>query len=94
MAMTRLGDPYSQEKRGQGSYVDCSYLTMWCYKQLSITIPGTASEQGRFCVNNGLTIAKKDLVPGDLVFWSHKPNGRFMNITHVGQVGSVRQTPY
>ena len=84
MAMTRLGDPYSQEKRGQGSYVDCSYLTMWCYKQLSITIPGTASEQGRFCVNNGLTIAKKDLVPGDLVFWSHKPNGRFMNITHVG----------
>jgi len=84
MAMTRLGDPYSQEKRGQGSYVDCSYLTMWCYKQLGITIPGTASEQGRFCVNNGLTIAKKDLVPGDLVFWSHKPNGRFMNITHVG----------
>lgn len=84
MAMTRLGDPYSQEKRGQGSYVDCSYLTMWCYKQLGIIIPGTASEQGRFCVNNGLTIAKKDLVPGDLVFWSHKPNGRFMNITHVG----------
>ena len=27
---------------------------------------------------------KEDLVPGDLVFWSHKPNGRFMNITHVG----------
>lgn len=84
MAMTRLGDPYSQEKRGQGSYVDCSYLTMWCYKQLGIAIPGTAAEQGRFCVNNGLTIAKKDLVAGDLVFWSHKPNGRFMNITHVG----------
>lgn len=83
-AMTRLGDPYSQEKRGHGSFVDCSYLTMWCYKQLGITIPGTAAEQGRFCVNKGLTIAKKDLVPGDLVFWSHKPNGRFMNITHVG----------
>lgn len=84
MAMTRLGDPYSQEKRGQGSYTDCSYLTMWCYKQLGIIIPGTAAEQGRFCVNKGLTIAKKDMVPGDIVFWSHKPNGRFMNITHAG----------
>lgn len=84
LAMTRLGDPYSQEKRGQGSYTDCSYLTMWCYKQIGITIPGTAAEQGRFCFNNGLTIAKEDLLPGDLVFWSHKPNGRFMNITHVG----------
>lgn len=84
MAMSRLGDPYSQEKRGQGSYTDCSYLTMWCYKQLGINIPGTAAEQGRFCVNKELTIAKKDLVPGDIVFWSHKPNGRFMNITHAG----------
>lgn len=84
LAMTRLGDPYSQEKRGQGRYTDCSYLSMWCYKQIGISIPGTAAEQGRFCFNNGLTIAKEDLRPGDLVFWSHKPNGRFMNITHVG----------
>jgi cell wall-associated NlpC family hydrolase len=84
LAMSRLGDPYSQEKRGQGSYTDCSYLTMWCYKQFGISLPGTAAEQGRYCYNNGLTIAKEDLLPGDLVFWSYKPNGRFMNITHVG----------
>lgn len=31
-----------------------------------------------------LVVAKSSLVPGDLVFWSHKPNGRYMNITHVG----------
>lgn len=84
LAMTRLGDPYSQERRGQGNYTDCSYLTMWSYKKIGIIIPATASEQGRFCVNNNLTVAKEDLIPGDLVFWSHKPNGRFMNITHVG----------
>ena len=47
LAMSRLGDPYSQEKRGQGSYTDCSYLTMWCYKQFGISFPGTAAEQGR-----------------------------------------------
>ena len=84
LAMKRLGDPYSQERRGQGNYTDCSYLTMWSYRQIGIIIPGTAAEQGRFCVNNNLTVSKEDLVPGDLVFWSHKPNGRFMNITHVG----------
>lgn len=84
LAMSRLGDPYSQEKRGQGNYTDCSYLTMWSYRQIGISIPGTAAEQARFCVNKNLTISKKHLVPGDLVFWSHQPNGRFMNITHVG----------
>lgn len=84
LAMLRLGDPYSQERRGQGRYTDCSYLTMWSYRQIGIIIPGTAAEQARFCVNNNLTVSKNDLVPGDLVFWSHQPNGRFMNITHVG----------
>lgn len=84
LAMSRLGDPYSQERRGQGRYTDCSYLTMWSYRQIGITIPGTAAEQARFCVNKNLTVSKNNLVPGDLVFWSHQPNGRFMNITHVG----------
>lgn len=84
LAMSRLGDPYSQEKRGQGRYTDCSYLAMWCYRQIGISIPGTAAEQGEFCMENGLTVSKENLVPGDLVFWSYRPNGRFMNITHVG----------
>ena len=35
-------------------------------------------------VEHNLTVAKESLQPGDLVFWSHKPNGRYMNITHVG----------
>ncbi|WP_132996218.1 C40 family peptidase [Sporanaerobacter acetigenes] len=83
-AISRLGDPYSQEKRGQGRYTDCSYLTLWSYRQIGINIPATAAEQARFCVNKKITVSKKDLIPGDLVFWSHKPNGRFMNITHVG----------
>lgn len=84
LAMSRLGHPYSQDYRGRGNYVDCSYLTMWCYRQVGIVIPGTAAEQGRYMVEHNLTISKGSLQPGDLVFWSHKPNGRFMNITHVG----------
>ena len=84
LGLSRLGDPYSQELRGQGSYTDCSYLVQWVYKKLGVNLPGTAAAQGKYCVDNGLTIPKSSLAPGDLVFWSHKPNGRFMNITHVG----------
>ena len=84
LAMSRLGHPYSQTYRGIANYVDCSYLTLWCYGQVGITLPGTAAEQARYMVENNRTIAYEDLLPGDLVFWSYKPNGRFMNITHVG----------
>ena len=56
----------------------------WVYKKLGVNLPGTAAAQGKYCVDNGLTIPKSSLAPSDLVFWSHKPNGRFMNITHVG----------
>lgn len=83
-AKSRLGNPYSQTFRGRGNYTDCSYLTMWCYRQLGVMLPGTAAEQARYLVDNQLTISKNNLQPGDLVFWSYKPNGRFMNITHVG----------
>lgn len=50
---------------------------------MGITIPRTASTQVKHCVDNHLTIGPDDLVPGDLIFFSHKTNGRFMNITHV-----------
>lgn len=84
LALSRLGHPYSQAYRGKSTYVDCSYLTLWCYRQVGIVLPGTAAEQARNLVENNLTIAEEDLQPGDLVFWSYRPNGRFQNITHVG----------
>lgn len=85
-ALTRLGHPYSQAKRGQGNYVDCSYLTRWSYQQAGVShfTAGTAAEQTRYCVNNGLCISYSNLQPGDLIFWSFNVNGRFMNVTHVG----------
>ena len=46
LALSRLGHPYSQALRGTGNYVDCSYLTLWCYRQIGISLPGTAAEQG------------------------------------------------
>ncbi|MFS0726329.1 C40 family peptidase [Paenibacillus sp. 1P07SE] len=84
LALTRLGDPYSQPKAGQDDFTDCSYLVQWVYRQLGINLPRTAAEQARFSVENGLTVSAAELVPGDLVFWSYERNGRFMDITHVG----------
>lgn len=83
LANSRLGDPYSETLRGTGNYTDCSYLVLWAYRQLGVQLPGTAAEQGQYCVKHGLTVSKADLAPGDLVFWSYEPNGRFMDITHV-----------
>jgi cell wall-associated NlpC family hydrolase len=83
LALSRLGDPYSQLKAGQGNYTDCSYLAHLCVAQVGISIPRTAAAQGKYCVDNGLTISHNDLVPGDLVFFSHDANGQFMDTTHV-----------
>jgi cell wall-associated NlpC family hydrolase len=86
-ALSRLGDPYSMELRGQGNYVDCSYLVQWAYAQAGISIPGTAAEQARYCVENNGEIDASALRTGDLIFWSYPNNprvaGRFMDIGHV-----------
>lgn len=84
-ALTRLGDPYSKTYRGTGDYVDCSYLAQWAYKQAGISIPGTAAAQAKYCYDNGYTISKDHLQPGDLVFWTEKGSGtRWHEIHHVG----------
>jgi cell wall-associated NlpC family hydrolase len=91
-ALTRLGDPYSMAKRGQGRYVDCSYFVRWAYNKAGVDNykAATAAEQARYCVNHDAIISKDQLQPGDVVFWrkngctcagSHC--GRYMGIHHV-----------
>lgn len=84
-ATGRLGDPYSQSRRGSGDYVDCSYLTQWAYRQIGLSIPGTAAEQARYCANNGYEIPASQLQKGDLIFWQRKgcDCGRYGEIHHV-----------
>lgn len=83
-AFERLGDPYSQSKRGQGRYVDCSYFTRWVYRAFGLEIPGVAADQAEWCVDNGLVVSYNDLQPGDLVFFASGSNGRYMNVDHTG----------
>lgn len=82
-AYSRMGDPYSMPLAGQGSYLDCSYLSLTSYRSVGINLPRTAAAQAQYMVENGFTISKEELQPGDLVFYSWGYNGRFMNIGHV-----------
>jgi cell wall-associated NlpC family hydrolase len=61
--------------------VDCSGFTMVCYREQGIVIPRVSRVQFAAYKRKGRTVAKKDLVYGDLVFFSSNGHGR---ITHVG----------
>ncbi len=86
VALIRLGHPYSNGRRGSGNYVDCSYLTRWAYEQAGLTIPTSSVLQAQYCFRNGYVVERKDLQPGDLVFWSKKicNCGRWREIHHAG----------
>lgn len=53
------------------------------YKEVNINLPATAATQGKYCYDNAMIINKKDLKPGDLIFYSYEENGKFRNISHV-----------
>ena len=82
-AMTKIGCRYSQDKRYQEGYYDCSSLVQRLYKEAGIDLPATAAAQGEYCYKNVMIINKKDLKPGDLIFYSYEENGEFRNISHV-----------
>ena len=85
---------YSQAKRMQKGYIDCSAYVWKCWKAAGISFgessyAPTAAEIARWCEENHCLIseekAKNHLEPGDLIFYANKRgnNGRFKNIAHV-----------
>lgn len=83
MAMTKVNCGYSQDKRMQEGWYDCSSLVYRLYKEAGIILNETASTQGKQCYQKAQIINKKDLQPGDLIFYSYEDNGQFRNISHV-----------
>lgn len=83
LAMTKIGCRYSQDRRYHEGYYDCSSLVQRLYKEVGIDLPATAAAQGEYCYKNAMIINKKDLEPGDLIFYSYEENGEFRNISHV-----------
>lgn len=83
LAMTKIGCAYSKEKRMCEGFYDCSSLVYRLYKECGVELPSIAADQGEYCYKNAMLVNKKDLKPGDLVFYSYETNGRFRNISHV-----------
>ncbi|MFF2729795.1 NlpC/P60 family protein [Streptomyces sp. NPDC058008] len=83
-ADTRVGKPYVRAATGPDSF-DCSGLTQWAYAQAGAQITRTTYTQ----INQGTRIARSQLKPGDLVFFS--------NTSHVGLYAggnTVLHAPY
>ena len=76
MAMPYLGTRYRSGGASPSGF-DCSGFTMYLYAQLGYSLPHSATAQYRNC---GYAVAKADLQPGDLVFFSDSSHA----IGHVG----------
>lgn len=83
LALTKVGCQYSQALRYSEGYYDCSSLVQRCYAEFGVTLPATASTQGKYIVDHGLEVTEDMLEPGDLIFYSYENNGEFLNISHV-----------
>jgi cell wall-associated NlpC family hydrolase len=64
-AVINLGAPYKWGGKSPRTGFDCSGLALYSHQQADISIPRTAVNQ----FLNGRPVSKKDLLPGDLVFF-------------------------
>ena len=81
-AKTYLGTPYRYGGINQNG-LDCSGLTTLSYRTIGVELPRSSKDQSKF----GTPIKRKEIKPGDLVFFTAKNNGK---IDHVGMVTSVK----
>ncbi len=94
ISISKTKTHYSQAKRMQKGYYDCSSLISRIYRKYGVYFGSksgwspTAAAIGQWCSNHDMVIAKSGisdtkLVPGDLIFYSFTKNGRYKNISHV-----------
>lgn len=74
IAAQYLGTPYVYGGSKPGGF-DCSGFTMYCYKQMGVSLYRTANDQQK----NGVPVSRENLMPGDLVFFG---SGNYAS--HVG----------
>ena len=83
-AESYLGVPYRYGGINKNG-IDCSGLMTNCYRTVGVTLPRSSREQATI----GKQVNRKELKPGDLVFFSSKNNKA---VDHVGLVTQVRGT--
>lgn len=93
-ASEHYGDTYSQEKRMQEGYYDCSsyvwraYASSKLYLGPSKNWAPTAADMAKWCAKRHMVIMEgaidtKRLLPGDLIFITDSGNSRYKGIDHV-----------
>lgn len=94
IAISKTKTTYSQLRRMSKRYYDCSSMVSRVYRNYGVYFGSprgwspTAAAIGQWCVQHHKVVAYKavsykKLLPGDLIFFSSKKNGRYKNITHV-----------
>lgn len=73
-----IGTPYVWGGTSLKNGVDCSGFTQAVFAKFGITIPRISNQQG----SGGQAVGRKDLRPGDLVFWDN--SSRNNGADHVG----------
>jgi cell wall-associated NlpC family hydrolase len=81
-AKSYTGTPYKYGGTNRNG-IDCSALMQNAFKEAGINLPRSSKEQS----NVGVEVEKKNLTPGDLVFFSDSRVGS--GITHVGLVTEI-----
>ena len=82
-AKTFLGSPYAYGGSGPRTF-DCSGFTCYVYRHFGYELHRSATDQGAY---DGQRVSRRDLRPGDLVFFGKK--GSVREIGHVGIVVSI-----
>lgn len=99
-----IGSPYSNEKRMQDGYYDCSSLVWKSYKEAGVSVGSstyapTAAGMAEALVKQGKDVAYEmvgadELKPGDLIFYGGSNNGRYKGIWHVALYCGSYETEY
>lgn len=101
-ALEKVGSPYSQANRTDGTSFDCSSLAYYAWGNADMDIgfgnngPPCAAEEARLLYENGKEVSVSNpfdfrLEPGDLIFYGGSDNGRYKGIYHVAiYVGNLK----
>lgn len=81
-ANKHMGKPYRHGMKGPNAF-DCSGFTSYVYKQFGYSI----SPASRVQYTDGVSVDRKNLRKGDLVFFTSRSSGK--NVGHVGIVVSA-----
>lgn len=95
-ALMHLGDKYSQEKRMENGYFDCSSLVFRAYRSVGLDISyngdNTAAGIAKKMMTERKLVSRKNLEVGDLVFYKNEVEeepDRYLDIGHVSMILST-----